>query len=291
MMCSPGGTAVRDAACRELFLGVFRMLKIEKVDGTLPSFQPQDLEAAADQLPVRDDLLLMPTLVFIMPFTHQHIRTIAIDAEVGPYATTQSTKAISRNLGARISLFRIQVNETRRLVHAQMGLHGHPQRIIPYFATFFFPLSSNKKRDTIWIAGHYLQDLTIIGPHVVRAQFQTAGKGSFSVTLSSSTLPDARRLSQLQEYAAEVTRQMQPVLREVYGPVYNGAQFSKPLPSNYARLNLNGDPLNTASPIDPVHEALTQIWPKIIASLKDQGSLIDYSDLYTNVSERLRGYR
>ncbi|WP_054665797.1 hypothetical protein [Lacticaseibacillus camelliae] len=124
------------------------MLKIEKVDGTLPSFQPQDLEAAADQLPVRDDLLLMPTLVFIMPFTHQHIRTIAIDAEVGPYATTQSTKAISRNLGARISLFRIQVNETRRLVHAQMGLHGHPQRIIPYFATFFFPLSSNKKNVT-----------------------------------------------------------------------------------------------------------------------------------------------
>lgn len=226
------------------------MLIIEKTDGsrlTAASFHPQDLEAAAGALPIRDDLLFIHTLVLIMPFTHENTRTIAIDAETGPYAVSQETRALTRKMGLLLSPFHEELNAARQHIKTKMGMHGRPPRVIAYFGMFFFPLGQSESGGTIWIAGHYLKTLTIIEPHVVRAEFQTVAGTGFTVTLSSPTLPSAGRLSQLQEFAAAVTREMQPTLRQHFGDICYGAQFSEPLPTNnYAHLDLNGDPLPDA---------------------------------------------
>lgn len=270
------------------------MLKIEKEGSSLltaTSFQPRDLEQAAATLPVRDDLLFQHTLVLIIPFTHQTTRTIAIDAEFGPYAAIMETRAITRKMGWQLTAFHDQLNAARRRIHEQMGLHGRPPRVIAYFGLFYFPLGRSETGGTIWIAGHYLKDLTIVEPHVVRAQFQTTAKTSFTVTLFSPTLPNTRRLSQLQAFAAAVTREMQPVLRDHFGLIYYGAKFSNSLPDNYAHLDLSGDPHPTTTPPNPAREQFEYLWAQLSARLQQEGSYIDLPELRNELLENLRHYQ
>ncbi|MFD1440037.1 hypothetical protein [Lacticaseibacillus hegangensis] len=270
------------------------MLKIEKADGTLltvASFRPRDLEKAAATLPLRDNLLVMPTMVLIMPFTDQARRTIAIDAEFGPYATSMATRAITRKMGMRMTPFHAELDETRRRVYAEMGLHGKPPRIIPYFLLFYFPLGRSEAGDYIWIAGNYLKDLTIVGPHVARIQFQTETDAGFTVTLSSPTLPNARRLSELEAFAAAVTREMQPLLRQTYGTLCSGAQFSRTLPDNYAHLDPRGDPSPTTVVINQYQEEFEHLWQALAVLLKAEDPAIDLAELKAQLLERWRHYQ
>lgn len=270
------------------------MLKITATDSlmmTANNFRPRDLENAAGSLPVQNKLLLKPTLALMMPFTHEATRTIAIDTEFGPYATRMETQTVARTLGIPITPFHDQLNWTRRRVAQQLGIHGRPPRVISYLTLFYFPLGRSESGGPIWIAGHNLKDLTIIGPGVVRAQFQTPAGASFTVTLSSQTLPDARRLSLLQQFAAEVTRAMQPVLRAHYGLVYFGAEFDLKLLDNFAHLARRGDPVATGESKNLWRAQAEVLWRLLDDLLEEEGTFHDLAQLRAEFLERVRHYQ
>ncbi|MFD1392872.1 hypothetical protein ACFQ3L_04610 [Lacticaseibacillus jixianensis] len=268
------------------------MIKITSADGPLlqvPGFTPRDLELMAAQLPVCNELVYRPTLALLMPFNHGQGRTIAVDTQFGPYVSTERTPAIVHTLAGSLAPYRKQLNNARHAASTQLGLHGQPPRVVSFFRLFYFSLGRGEGPDFIWVAGHYLQDLTIQGPGVVAARFITADRGSFTVALRSATLPDARRLSQRMAFAAAVTRAMQTVLREALGLLLYGAQYTIPLPQSYATLAAIADPL-TGPPPNPWRAQFELLWPLVKAQLQADGTYHDLAELRAALIERLRHF-
>ena len=141
------------------------------------------------------------------------------------------------------------------------------------YAQFYFPLGSAVHRDTIWVAGHYLQDFSIVAPGRLRLVMRTGARRGCTVELEVSKRLNAAKLSLLAAYAAEVTRRVQPLHQRYHArQMAGGALGSAVVARSYAGLNPAVSWAETPAPEDVMIETIRAHWSEVTGVLSNHAS-------------------
>lgn len=228
-----------------------------------------DLDNQLAQLPVREELAFAPSLVLMMPTRNGDLATLGFDAEVGPFLAKRHDRTIAKRLKQNLWPFTETVKAVSQDVFDELEMQVRfraPPRLIPYFQQFYFPLGGAAHRDAIWIAGHYLNDFTLVAPGRLRVVMRMGRRRECTLELEVSKRLDAGRLSLLATYAAEVTRRLQPLHQRYHARQMAGVLLGEVPPrGNYAHIPVETEWEETKPPENVIVEALVAHWPEVAA--------------------------
>lgn len=239
-----------------------------------------DLIKEHESLPTRENLPLAPSLVMMMPLKDDVRATVALDARKGAYLTKRHTRALANHLRRDLWPSETQVQKTSLLVFDELAMNARfraPPAVIPFMSQFYFALGSARHRDAAWIAGQYLYDFSVVSPGTVRLEMRMTEESRCTVELSIPRQMDAAKLSLLTEYAAAVTRRVQPLHLRFHARPMAGAMVCEAPPGgNYAPLVLPDEWPVTRAPGDVLMERLETHWEEITVLIRERAVKFDF---------------
>ena len=137
----------------------------------------------------------------IFPITQPPFRTLVIDGFEGIYLTTDSTRALMRQLSRTYYHLTIQARTEAMIIQEKLHLK-HPMPVILVNNEYYFPLSGAIRRDAIWLAGQWLQEIDYQSAHEVIATFKIK---HHTFKIAATTTMRRRQLSEMLQFASAVS--------------------------------------------------------------------------------------